>query len=63
MRIPATTQSNNVFFFATRKKIKFHTNLILLIISYECETWFLPLKGEHGRTEFMNRELKKRSDL
>jgi hypothetical protein len=40
-------------------KIIIYKNIILLVVLYGCETWFLTLRGEHRLRVFENRVLRK----
>jgi hypothetical protein len=40
-------------------KIKIHITIVLHIVVYGCETWFLTLREEHGFKMFENRVLRR----
>jgi hypothetical protein len=40
-------------------KIRICKTIILPVVLYECETWFLTLREEHGLTVFENRVLRR----
>jgi hypothetical protein len=48
-----------VFPFRIKKlKIKIYKTVILPVVLYGCETWYLTLKEEHGLRDFVNRVLR-----
>jgi hypothetical protein len=51
---------NSVFQFAIQKyKIKIYRTIILPVVLYGCETWFLTLREEHRLRVFENRVLRR----
>jgi hypothetical protein len=40
-------------------KVKIYRTIILPVVLYGCETWYLTLREEHSLTVFKNRVLRK----
>jgi hypothetical protein len=68
--IKSRLNSGNVCFHSVQKrlvlsllskylKIKLYKNIILTLVLYGCETWFLTLREEHRWSEFENRVLRR----